>query len=224
MNRIQHIIGFGMVITVMAAGCGVSTETHQSVLDSLQQTEAELENCQQARAELDSERNMLFEQVQGLDEDLASCTQGRSDVMAQLQAIEEENRHRETMYQAMMDRLSAMVDAGTLEIALENDRLVIRMRQEILFPSGSAVVSDEGREALSELASVLVDFDTNREFQVEGHTDNVPISNARFDNNWELSTARAVAVVEQLTTSGVSPEALSAAGFGQWEPRGSNDT
>ena len=65
---------------------------------------------------------------------------------------------------------------------------------------------------------------SDRRFQIEGHTDNVPIKSARFPSNWELSTARALAVVHLLTDMGVTPENLSAAGFGEFRPRADNDT
>ncbi len=63
-----------------------------------------------------------------------------------------------------------------------------------------------------------------RNLQVAGHTDNVPIQNSAFASNWELSCARALAVVHSLIAQGVPPDLLSAAGYGQFDPAGSNDT
>jgi chemotaxis protein MotB len=65
---------------------------------------------------------------------------------------------------------------------------------------------------------------TGRKFQVAGHTDNVPIDRAKFASNWELSTARAVAVVHFLVAHGVPAEALSAAGYGEFAPLVANDS
>jgi chemotaxis protein MotB len=62
-----------------------------------------------------------------------------------------------------------------------------------------------------------------RSFQVEGHTDNVPIANAPFASNWELSSARALSVVHVLIDGGVPPERLSGAGYGEYQPAASND-
>ena len=73
-----------------------------------------------------------------------------------------------------------------------------------------------------EVAGVLAAF-PDRQFQVEGHTDNVPISTERFPSNWELSSARALAVVRLLADSGVAPENVSGAAFGEYQPVASND-
>jgi chemotaxis protein MotB len=69
---------------------------------------------------------------------------------------------------------------------------------------------------------VLAELD-DRRFQVEGHTDNVPIATERFPSNWELSSARALSVVQLLVRGGVAPESLSGAGYGEFQPVASND-
>jgi chemotaxis protein MotB len=97
------------------------------------------------------------------------------------------------------------------------------LQDKLLFPSGSATVNKDGREALGKLAEVL---NNNEDIQimVEGHTDNVPIS-GRFEDNWALSTARATAIVRILTaTYKVAPERVIAAGKSYYEPKAPNDT
>jgi chemotaxis protein MotB len=63
-----------------------------------------------------------------------------------------------------------------------------------------------------------------RQFQVAGHTDNVPIRSSHYRSNWELSTARATAVVHLLIDKGVVPEALSGSGYAEFDPLGPNDS
>jgi chemotaxis protein MotB len=75
---------------------------------------------------------------------------------------------------------------------------------------------------LEQVSEVLATID-NREFQVAGHTDNVPIHTSRFPSNWELSTARAVNVVKLMMEQGLEPARLSAAGYADTQPIGSND-
>ncbi|MCA1790004.1 MAG: OmpA family protein, partial [Thioalkalivibrio sp.] len=101
-------------------------------------------------------------------------------------------------------------------------RMVIQLPQDILFASGSATIGADGRSTIQEIGSVLAEL-SDREFQVEGHTDNVPISTERFPSNWELSSARALSVVRLLIQAGVSPERVSGAGFGEFHPVASND-
>jgi chemotaxis protein MotB len=101
--------------------------------------------------------------------------------------------------------------------------MVVEMASAILFPSGKAKLSREGRAALAQVAGVLAEI-KERNFQVAGHTDNVPIRNNRFRSNWSLSSARAVAVVQHFIKNGVASANLSAAGYGDTQPVASNDT
>ena len=114
-----------------------------------------------------------------------------------------------------------MIDGGQLDVRIQRGRMVIDLKQDILFPSGKAVLSPLGEDTLGKVAQVLATF-PKRSFQVEGHTDNVPIKTDRFSSNWELSTARAVAVVKLFVARGLSPERVSAAGYGEHQPRADN--
>ena len=114
------------------------------------------------------------------------------------------------------------MDGGQPSVAIVRGRLVILLPQDVLFESGSATLGREGRSVISEVASVLSAF-PDRSFQVEGHTDNVPIATERFPSNWELSSARALAVVRVLAQGGVAPASLSGAAFGEYQPVASND-
>ena len=107
-------------------------------------------------------------------------------------------------------------------IRVEGDRFVFQ--SELLFPSAAADVSPEGQAQLVQLAETLktiskeIPSDIPWVLRVDGHTDRVPIANARFPSNWELSTARAISVVKFLTSQGVPAERLAAAGFGEFQP------
>src|SRR5690625_7376578 len=103
-----------------------------------------------------------------------------------------------------------------------NGRLVINMPQDILFKSGSADVERDGRDALLEVGSVLAEL-RDRQFQVEGHTDNVPISSRRFPSNWELSSARALSVVHILQEGAAPSKNRSAARYGEYDPETTNE-
>jgi chemotaxis protein MotB len=101
--------------------------------------------------------------------------------------------------------------------------MVVKLPAAILFPSGSAVLSEEGKGALTEVASVLRTM-RGRRFTIAGHTDNVPVVQAPFHDNWELSSARAVTVTELLVAKGVPGPNLVAAGFGEFYPISGNGT
>jgi chemotaxis protein MotB len=130
---------------------------------------------------------------------------------------------RIAFFKDMLRKFKKMQDSGKIKIKIVNNKMIVEMASAILFPSGKARLSKEGRNALADVAEVLATID-DRSFQVAGHTDNKPISNARFDSNWELSAARAVSVVEHLIKNGMRSENLSAAGYADTQPVASNET
>jgi chemotaxis protein MotB len=139
-----------------------------------------------------------------------------------LRSIEEEVRQRNAIYEEMLGRFRSLIDGGQLAVAIVRGRMAIQLPQDVLFSSGSATLGAEGRRTLTEVGGVLAELD-DRTFQVEGHTDNVPIATAQFPSNWELSSARALSVVRVLIDSGVQPQNLSGAGYGEHQPVASND-
>jgi len=143
------------------------------------------------------------------------------DQLATLRAIEEEIRARNRIYEDVLGRFQSLIDGGQVSVAIVRGRMVIQLPQDILFASGSATLGAEGQRTLRQVGGVLGEL-RDREFQVEGHTDNVPISTERFPSNWELSSARALSVVRLLTQAGVSPEMISGAGFAEYQPVASN--
>ena len=101
--------------------------------------------------------------------------------------------------------------------------LILSLPEEAAFAVASSDVSGEARQMVDRIAAAVAP--TPNSIRIEGHTDDVPIRTSRFQSNWELSTARASAVVEYLvTTSGLAPARLSAAGYAEFHPRVPNDT
>lgn len=94
--------------------------------------------------------------------------------------------------------------------------IAIRVSESLLFQSGRAVLDDASRSVLAQIAAVLAPL-TNQ-LRIEGNTDDVMAANPFFKDNWELSTARALAVLDVLRDLGIAPERLSAAGNGQYHP------
>ncbi|HWV56544.1 MAG TPA: OmpA family protein, partial [Longimicrobiales bacterium] len=111
----------------------------------------------------------------------------------QLSQVEREIRERNRIYEDVLYQFRSLIDAGRLSVEIVRGRMVIQLPQDILFASGSATLSAEGRQTLREVGDVLAGIG-DRSFQIEGHTDNVPIATERFPSNWELSSARAMSV------------------------------
>ncbi|WP_028886483.1 flagellar motor protein MotB [Teredinibacter turnerae] len=118
--------------------------------------------------------------------------------------------------------LSQQIGAGMVTVTGNEDWVEIAVKSQLLFASGSAAPSATAQQVFSELADVLAPFENA--IAVSGHTDNVPIRNQQFQNNWELSAARAVAVVNLLAYAGVAPERLAATGYGEFQPVADNNS
>ncbi|MBF96796.1 MAG: Motility protein B [Alphaproteobacteria bacterium MarineAlpha9_Bin4] len=108
------------------------------------------------------------------------------------------------------------------EINIVGDRFVLQ--SEILFKSGSATIGTKGKAKLAEVTTLLKSITKKIPnkidwiIQVEGHTDNIPISNDEFPSNWELSVARAIAVSKIMIDNGVEPKRINVAGYGEFRP------
>ena len=99
--------------------------------------------------------------------------------------------------------------------------MVLSLPMDILFDSGSTRLATKGKETLTEVGAKLAQI-AGKQFQVEGHTDDVPIHNERFASNWELAAGRALVVVHTLLDAGVASPQLSAASYSEFKPRQPN--
>jgi chemotaxis protein MotB len=208
---------------VLAQGCGVPQDKYDADIAALQakldDANGQLWKNRQEIDKLSKEREALAYKLDTLEGDLEALTQDR-DRLARAREMAQE---RLETFRSMLEKFRSMIESGKIKVKIVNNRMLVEMASAILFPSGKARLSKEGKKALTEVAEVLATI-TGRNFQVAGHTDNVPIRNARFKSNWALSSARAVAVVEHLVKNGMSAEYLSAAGYGETQPAVSNDT
>jgi chemotaxis protein MotB len=109
-----------------------------------------------------------------------------------------------------------------VQVIAKRNELVLRLSDNLLFESGNDALEERARRVVARLASELVNRPVD--VRVEGHTDDRPIKTARYRSNWDLSTARATAVVARLAAEGIAPPRLSAAGYGEFHPVASNTT
>jgi chemotaxis protein MotB len=143
--------------------------------------------------------------------------------LEELRRAQEASQKRADLLKNLINKFKKMIDSGDLKIVMREGRMVLQLRNDVLFDSGKTEVKQAGKEALGDVAGVLGTL-TDRKLQVVGHTDNRPIATDRFPSNWELSTARAISVVKFLLSEGVKAELLSAAGSSEFDPVALNDT
>jgi len=136
--------------------------------------------------------------------------------------LEDQRTAVENLRKKMADAL-VNFSSNELTVFTKNGRVYVSLQENLLFPSGSAVVNQKGKEALGTLANVL-NANPDITVMVEGHTDSIPIR-GRYEDNWALSVARATAIVRILTNNyKVDPTRIVASGKGEWEPVESNAT
>lgn len=115
-------------------------------------------------------------------------------------------------------------NSDELTVELKNNKIYVSMTDKLLFKSGSAKVETKGKTALKKLAEII-NKNPDIEILIEGHTDNVPIKNDMYKDNWDLSVARATSIVRILHDEySVTPSKLTAAGKGEYFPKVSNET
>jgi chemotaxis protein MotB len=202
----------------------VSKTKYLELENKSNETQAQLEqdktNLQAQISKLQSENNRLSDTIEGLKTDLK---QEKLSVQQKEGEISELERTRREIESSLKDQI-AQKDVKLEEI---EGKLKVTFVDKILFDSGSVMIKPKGQEVLLKLADSFRD-NKNQNIVVEGHTDEVQIGPAlleRFPTNWELSTARATAVVRFLQEKGnIEPERLTASGFSFYRPVATNDT
>lgn len=160
-------------------------------------------------------------QAQGKDEKIVDL--GRQLNIALARKVNELEKYQSEFFGRLRKILG-----NNPAVEIEGDRFVLQAA--LLFESGAAVLGDQGRIHLTTLAETLIAIsrkipeDINWILRIDGHTDRVPINNAAFPSNWELSAARAVAVVRFLSQRGVPEKRMAAAGFSKYHPIDTADT
>lgn len=149
-------------------------------------------------------------------------TQGKPNLIS----IPNSSAHAGSPMQAIAnqikDALHPLIDQNLIKVSSNKLWVEVEMNTKLLFPSGSAVLEPRAMPALSALARVLDTLPNH--IQVEGYTDNVPISTSMYPSNWELSAGRAASVVRLFMKDGVDPRHMAAIGYGEYSPIASNDT
>ena len=138
----------------------------------------------------------------------------------QMQRLMEETQDDADMLRRL---LRAEIEAGQVDVENEGRTITVRIREKGSFPSGSSVLDPSFAEVLSKTGDALNQIEGR--IAVEGHTDNVPFSNAAYGSNWDLSAKRSVAVAETLLgRSGLAPQRLTVSGFADTRPQASNES
>ncbi len=193
--------------------CGMLMNDTALLKKSIRNYQTMLTNNQTENKKLNSS---LAEKIKELQE--------REQTIAQLQGM------IEAQQQKVKDLLASVKDAllgfssEDLTVTEKDGKVYVSLSDKLLFESGKAIVNQQGKVALGKLAEVL-NKQTEIDVYIEGHTDNVPIHTAVFQDNWDLSVIRATSVVRILTeTYSVNPLQIQPCGRGEFKPVDTNES
>jgi chemotaxis protein MotB len=227
-----------------AAGCGIDEQVHNAALkdrDAQKQKLAETNDAlekerAQHRADVDARDArvlVLTKKLESLGQDVSRLETERGNLggeleqakkrMDELRKAQVQAEARAAQFRKLVTQFKTLTDAGKLQVEIRENRMIVRLGDKILFDPGKTDLKPEGKEALTQVTTVLKELQ-NRNFQIAGHTDNAPMKSAKFRSNWDLSTARAVEVLNYMIGAGMEPKRVSAAGYADTSPVATNDT
>jgi chemotaxis protein MotB len=231
-NRQTTIIKLQDEGTVLQARLASEKKSRQELADMLDNTRAEkmavesnlqgeIKSVILTTAELEAELEQRQAVQNSLHDEINTISGEKSQLLMQLEQEQESNKQISNL----KSRIEQELNESRVEISqLKNQMTVIKLTSEVLFSSGSAQIKPAGQKVLSIIAESLNAY-PDRAVSVEGHTDNIPIRNAYYTSNWELSAARGLAAVDYFQQNAqVDPERMKVVGYGQYHPVSSNET
>lgn len=189
---------------------------------------ADLERIEKVLADRSAEAGAAMTEMR---REIDRLTENSNQLQQQLEAERQEREARlsevQGTYDELVGKLEEEIERGEVKISELKGKLTVNVVDKILFDSGKADLKGAGLKVLQQIGDILKTA-VDKNIQVEGHTDNIPISGTltqKFPTNWELSTARATTVLHFLQQKvGISGERLSAVGYGEYQPIESNST
>ncbi|MDY6791095.1 MAG: OmpA family protein [Thermodesulfobacteriota bacterium] len=166
-----------------------------------------------------------------LDHEIQSHKILTGKLLDQIKILEDMNAEKEKALNKLSQQadqiekqLRAEIENGEITLKRYKTKTIINIDNSILFDSGQARLKKKVKQSLAKIAQAINRYPENN-IQIEGHTDNVPIHTEQFPSNWELSSARALAVLRFFTDkTDMDPRKLSAVGYGEYHPLAPNDT
>lgn len=222
------------VALVVSAGCGIPKDQYNAKALEAEELGRKYKDEEGKSAALEQKVKDLDAQLLNKEADRKALEQKNIELTAlndelsrskkKLTEAKEELEKKSSEYESLAQSLKGEIETGKIELSELKGRMTVKMKDKILFASGSARINREGQEALAKVADAFRNL-RGKIVRVEGHTDDVPTDpKGPFPTNWELSLARAMAVVRSLQDKGVDPTLLSAAGYGQYHPLVANDS
>jgi chemotaxis protein MotB len=225
--------GILLVVLIAFSSCKAKKEL-ASANETIQRMKTDSVTCNtsltNANAKIADQNNQiasLSSQNAALSHDAMAYRELKEDLKARQAmlnaALAEQGTSLREIKEKIIAGLSQLADSG-IDVEFKNGLLYVDLPESLLFPSGSATLGSRSKSALSPLASILNNY-PKVQIYVVGHTDTIKIHNAKFFDNWSLSTERANSIVRVMKDSySVDPARLLAGGRSKYKPIASNDT
>src|SRR5258706_358148 len=219
------VVLFLSVIGIISLGSCVSSKKYKAELSRNTELQEKNQALQASNAKLEGNINQLKGTVSSNQQDLNTKDRMLADEQKRMRdmkaMVDDERNAIRKLKQEVCSALKCFTP-DELKIEVRNGKLYVSMSDKLLFPSGSDVVNQRGKEAISMLAAVLKNSDL--EVMVEGHTDPVPIHTSRNPDNWDLSVHRATSVTRIFIDNGIPAERIIASGRGPYHPLAENES
>jgi chemotaxis protein MotB len=238
MKKTIHFLIFSSLILSLSFISCVSSKKFIASEDRVNKLQNDNDKAQTQLNECNTRGNALIEGQTNLQNEYASVQNDLKVITSQSKMTIADQAKRlkslQDMIQSQKDVMSKLKNSITdallnyktdeLTINIKDGKVYVSLEEKLLFKSGSDVVDLKGKEALKSLAKVL-NSTNNITVLVEGHTDNVPIKTKLFEDNWDLSAARATSIVRLLTKEDqFDSNRITASGRGQYHPVKTNET
>lgn len=222
----------GLIMTFTQVAC-VSAGKHEELQAQHKKTQEQLAQLQTDKQAAEQKVGELETLVAELERKLGTASDDKESLRASILQMKEalneaskrkrEAEKRISEYSNLVSKFKSLTDAGQLSVKIVDGRMVVALPTDVLFRSGSSSLSDGGESTIKQVAQLLVTIE-DKKYQIEGHTDNVPIRTKAYPSNWELASARAINVLKMMEEAGMPAERISAASYGETRPVASNET
>ena len=221
----------GLILVILVAWIVYYGAKLKGTEEALAAEKASRVTFQEESKRLERELNQSQEEVAAkvikieiLEETIGEVQQRAVTLSKANAKIEAERRQREAEYQDLVGSLEREIKDKEIQITELRGMLTVNLMDKVLFDSGRSAIKPAGRRVLDKIAETFLNRYPNREIRVEGHTDNVPFRGS-VQNNWALSTERAISAVRYLQEQAdVAPNRLAAVGYAHHRPIDTNET
>jgi chemotaxis protein MotB len=236
-KKLGFLVFLSLILTLSFTSC-VSSKKYIASEDRVNKLQKDNDKARSQLADFDAKVKVLNAEKADIQNEYALIQNDLKDLSSQSKMTIADQAKR---LKSLQDKIQSQKDVMTrlknsitdallnyqtdeLTVFIKDGKVYVTLEEKLLFKSGSDVVDLKGKEALKSLAKVL-NSTSDITVMIEGHTDNVPIKTKQFEDNWDLSTARATSILRILTKDyGFDSNRITASGKGQFHPTKTNET